>query len=77
MIEGREEFHKIITEKMLNVVNKKLDMMAPEELAQGNLTDWVKTAVNAEREVLGINREEGRDKSGQLEIKFESGFEGL
>jgi hypothetical protein len=77
MIEGREEAHRQITEKMLNIVNKKLDTMAAEELTQANVTDWVKTAVQTEREVLGVSKEDDGVKNGQPEIKFDSDFEGL
>ena len=77
MIEGREEVHRQITEKMLTLVNKKLDTMAPGELKQANVTDWVKTAVQTEREVLGISKEEDGEKNGQPEIHFDSDFEGL
>ena len=77
MIEAREEAHRQVTEKMLTIVKKKLDTMAPEELSQANVTDWVKTAVQTEREVFGLNKEDGGARNGQPEIRFDSDFEGI
>jgi len=78
-IEEREEAHKKITEKMLLLISKKLDMMNPQELSQNNLTDWVKTAIQTERQVLGIEHspENKQEQFGQLEIKFENEFKGI
>jgi hypothetical protein len=64
----------------LKVVEKKLDLMDPAELAQGTVTDWVSTAIRAEREAAGLvtgkDKPEGQtDKNGQ--ITFISEFEGL
>jgi len=80
IIEERGEVHRQVTEKMLNVVHKKLDMMSPEELLPYNVTDWVKTAVQTERAALGINIPEGNEKQAQNSqpvIVFDSDFEGL
>ena len=78
-IEEREAAHKQITEKMLYVINKKLDCMNPDDLSQSNVTEWVKTAIHTEREILGVtceeNREKGQDK--QLEIRFDDDFQGM
>jgi hypothetical protein len=49
-IEAQGEKHRQVTGKMLDVVYKKLDTMNPQELTQGNLTEWVQTAIKAERE---------------------------
>jgi len=79
-IESREEAHKQITEKMLFVVSKKLDSMNPDELNQTNVSEWVKTAIHTEREILGINSEEGGNKQNrgkQIEINFDTDFQGL
>lgn len=81
-IEARGEAHREVTGKMLQVVSKKLDLMEPGELTQGNVTEWVTTAIQAEREILGVAA--GADKqsgkvpavSGQLEINFAPDFEG-
>ena len=80
VIEAREEAHKEITAKMLFVVKKKLDTMNPDELAQGNVTEWVKTAVQTERDILGMGREESGVKQGQFrqgEINFDGEFSGV
>jgi hypothetical protein len=82
-IEARGEAHREITGKMLRVVSKKLDLMEPAELTQGNITEWVTTAIRTEREVLGvaagIDKQNGSSSasSGQLEINFAPDFEGL
>ena len=38
-IEAQGEMHRAVTGKMLEVVQKKLDTMNAEDLAQGNVTD--------------------------------------
>jgi hypothetical protein len=76
-IEAREGAYREVTEKMLNVVNKKLDLMNPAELLQGNVKEWMTAAVNTEREVLGIMSEKREAASGQLEINFSNDFENL
>jgi hypothetical protein len=78
-IETREEAYREVTGKMLAVVGKKLDVMRPEELSQGSVTEWAKTAIETEREIFGLaaekkNREEG---GRQLEINFSPEFEGV
>ena len=80
VIEAREEAHREITAKMLFVVKKKLDMMNPDELTQGNVTEWVKTAVQTERDILGMGKEESGVKQGQFrqgEINFDGEFSGV
>ena len=77
LVEKRREAHRQTMEKVLTVVNKKLDTMAPEDLAQNNLIGWAKTAIETERAVLGISAEEGADKNGQPVIRFDHDFEGL
>jgi hypothetical protein len=49
-IEEQGKAHRAITGKMLRVVEKKLDLMDPADLAQGTVTDWVETAIRADRE---------------------------
>jgi hypothetical protein len=46
-IEAQGEKHKEVTGKMLDVVSKKLDLMNPEELAQGAVAEWVQAAIRA------------------------------
>ena len=53
-IEAQGEKHRAVTGKMLNLVEKKLDTMNPVELSQGNVTEWVQTAIKAEREAAGL-----------------------
>jgi len=78
-IEAQGEVHRMITGKMLQVVSKKLDMMSPEELAQGTVTEWVQTAIKTEREIAGLlapkDGGEVNGKSGT--ITFQKEFEGL
>jgi hypothetical protein len=79
-IEEQGKVHRAITGKMLKVVEKKLDLMDPADLAQGTVTDWVSTAIKAEREAAGLST--GKDKpEGPIEkngqITFIPEFEGL
>jgi hypothetical protein len=79
-IEEQVKVHRMVTGKMLQVVNKKLDLMDPSELSQGNVTEWVETAIRTEREAAGLNT--GKDKTdgqgGKMgSITFTPEFEGL
>jgi len=76
-IEAQGEMHREVTGKMLEVVKKKLDTMNPAELTQGNLTEWVQTAIKAEREAAGLVVSNGKPESKQGELNFTSDFEGL
>ena len=81
-IEAQGEKHREVTGKMLEVVSKKLDLMDPAELTQGNVTEWVETAIKAERDAgqfadancLGVSA--GRN-STQGELVFTPDFQGL
>jgi hypothetical protein len=80
-IEAQEEVYRLATRKMLEVVTKKLEVMAPGELTQGAVVEWLTTAINTEREIAGITTapKGERDNPGgkQLEIQFSPEFEGL
>jgi hypothetical protein len=79
-IEAQEAMHRVVTKKMLEMVEKKLDRMNPEELTQGSVKEWVETAIRTEREIAGLTVSKGeRDGQGgkQLEINFTPEFEGL
>jgi hypothetical protein len=80
-IEAQGELHRAITGKMLSVVGKKLDTMNPGELTQGGVTEWVETAIRAEREAAGlVNSTAGGSGKGEMrqgEINFTPEFEGL
>ena len=76
-IEAQGEMHRAVTGKMLDVVKKKLDTMNPAELSQGNLTEWVQTAIKAEREAAGLVSSNGKPEVKQGELNFTSDFEGL
>ena len=73
-IETQGEKHREVTNKMLDVVSKKLDLINPADLSQGMVTEWVSTAIMAEREVAGLIVNSG-PKQGEL--NFTSDFEGL
>ena len=62
---------------MLDVVSKKLDTMNPEELTQGNVTEWVSTAIKAEREAAGLVADNGKAEPKQGELSFVTDFQGL
>jgi hypothetical protein len=76
-IEAQGEMHRVVTGKMLDVVKKKLDTMNPTELTQGNLTEWVQTAIKAEREAAGLVSSIGKPEVKQGELNFTSDFQGL
>jgi hypothetical protein len=79
-IEEQGKVHRMVTGKMLQVVNKKLDMMDPGDLTQGTVREWVETAVKTEREILGVAA--GKDKQNEQggkpgRIVFAPEFENL
>ena len=76
-IEAQGEQHRKVTGKMLDVVSKKLDTMNPEELSQGNVTEWVQTAIKAEREAAGLVASDGKTETKQGEFNFTPDFQGL
>ena len=76
-IEAQGEKHREITGKMLQVVGKKLDMMNPEDLTQGTVTEWVATAIKAEREAAGLVTSSGKPEAKQGELNFVQEFNGL
>jgi len=76
-IEAQGEKHRAITGKMLDVVGKKLDTMKAEDLTQGNVTEWVQTAIRAEREAAGLVTSTGKAEPKQGELSFVPDFEGL
>jgi hypothetical protein len=76
-IEAQGEKHREVTGKMLDVVSKKLDLMNPAELTQGAVTEWVQTAIKAEREAAGLSVASGRSEMKQGELNFVSDFGGL
>jgi hypothetical protein len=76
-IEAQGEMHRAVTGKMLEVVKKKLDKMNPEDLSQGAVTEWVQTAIRAEREAAGLVVSNGKTEAKQGELNFTPDFQGL
>ena len=76
-IEAQGEKHREVTGKMLDVVSKKLDTMNPADLTQGAVTEWVQTAIRAEREAAGLVANNGKTEVKQGELNFTSEFNGL
>jgi hypothetical protein len=76
-IEAQGEKQRVVTGKMLDVVNKKLDLMNPADLSDGNLTEWVQTAIKAEREAAGLVAGNDKAEMKQGELNFVSDFQGL
>jgi hypothetical protein len=77
-IEAQEETHRAVTGKMLAVVSKKLDLMNPADLSAGTVTEWVQTAIRAEREAAGLVAPDGtKNEPKQGEINFTPEFNGL
>jgi hypothetical protein len=83
-IEAQGEKHRVVTGKMLDVVSKKLDTMNPEELTQGSVTEWVATAIRADREAgqfadancLGVSASRNSSPK-QGELVFTPDFNGM
>jgi hypothetical protein len=83
-IEEQEEKHRAVTKKMLEVVEKKLDLMNPKDLTQGAVKEWVETAIRTDREAgqfadancLGVSTSRNSIPK-QGEINFTPEFEGL
>jgi hypothetical protein len=76
-IEAQGEMHRQVTGKMLEVVSKKLDMMDPAELTQGNVAEWAQAAIKADREGTGLVTSSGKPETKQGELNFTSDFQGL
>jgi hypothetical protein len=77
-IEEQGRVHRAVTGKMLEVVSKKLDTMNPADLSQGAVTEWVGTALRAEREAAGLAAPNGgKSEPKQGEINFTPEFNGL
>jgi hypothetical protein len=76
-IEAQGEKQREVMGKMLNVISKKLDTMNPEELTQGNVSEWLSTAVKVDREAAGLVSSNGKPEQKQGELNFVSDFEGL
>ena len=76
-IEAQAEKHRQVTGKMLDVVQKKLELMNPDDLTQGSVTEWVQTAIKAEREAAGIVAANGKAETKQGELSFVQDFQGL
>jgi hypothetical protein len=76
-IEAQGEQHRAVTGKMLEVVKKKLDTMNPAELTPGNVSEWVQTAIKAEREAAGLVTGNGKPEVKQGVLNFTPDFQGL
>ena len=76
-IEAQGEMHRQVTGKMLEVVSKKLDMMDPAELTQGNVAEWAQAAIKADREGTGLVTSSGKPETKQGELNFTTDFQGL
>jgi hypothetical protein len=76
-IEAQGEMHRQVTGKMLEVVKKKLEGMNPDDLSQGSVTEWVSTAIRADREAAGLVSTNGKPEPKQGELSFVSDFNGV
>jgi uncharacterized short protein YbdD (DUF466 family) len=76
-IEAQGEMHRKVTGKMLDVVNKKLDTMNPEDLTQGNVTEWASMAIKAERENAGLVEQNRKTEEKQGKLSFVQDFQGI
>jgi hypothetical protein len=78
-IEEQGRVHRAVTGKMLAVVEKKLDLMDPADLSPGTVTEWVETAIRADREIAGLvsGKNGGTLEPKQGELTFSPEFNGL
>jgi hypothetical protein len=51
--------------------------MDPADLSQGTVTEWVETAIRAEREAAGLVISNGKTEPKQEDINFTPEFNGL
>jgi hypothetical protein len=51
--------------------------MNPDELTQGNVTEWVQTAIKAECGATGLVASNGKPETKQGELCFTPDFQGL
>jgi len=59
------------------VVSKKLDTMNPADLSQNSVSEWVQTAIKAEREAAGLVAGNDKAEPKQGELNFVQDFQGL
>ena len=76
-IEEQGRVHREITGKMLQVAGKKLDTMNPNELKPEDVSDWVTSAIKADRDVVGLVATNGHTEPEQRELLFTHDFRGL
>ncbi len=73
----REAKHLELSKKMLDLVEKRLEKLDPEEISQGTILDWMKSCTQIETNIL---KNEEHDQPGtlkQLEISFFEEFKGV
>ena len=77
-IEAQGELQREVTGKLLTAVSKRVDALNPVELPLALVTDWVETAIKAEREAAAlVNGKDGKSEPKQGEFIFTSDFQGL
>jgi hypothetical protein len=81
-IEAQAEKQREVTAKMLDVVNKKLDTMKPEDLPVNGVTIWVEAVNKSNKDIAEIIQTTVMTPNGQIENKqgefnFVSDFKGL
>ena len=72
----REAKHLAITKKMLDLVEKRLESLDPEELSQTTILDWTRNASQIETDILKTDEKETGTLK-QLEISFFEDFKGV
>jgi hypothetical protein len=76
-IEAQGELHREVTAKMLDVVKRKLETVNPDDLSHGTVTEWVSTAIKADRERAGLVAPNSKTEVSQGEFNFVPEFKGL
>jgi hypothetical protein len=73
----REKLYREISEKILDIVKRRLDRFDPEELGASGVIEWLKNGIDVERELYGKTKPEASSLCKQLEINFTNEFEGI
>jgi len=72
----REKFRKVIV-KILDIVEKKLDIMDPSELTQKSVIKWFQTAIEATNIITGLITPESKSEPEEERVIFPIEFQGL
>jgi hypothetical protein len=82
-IEAQGEKQRKVTGQILDAVSKKLELLNPADITQGNIIEWAEKAIRLEREASNqrfeglVAGKDGKAEPKQGEFVFTSDFQGL